>query len=152
MRRREFDGQRDAIEVSADRANAREFAGTRREICVRRLGSGDEQLDRAAVQNVLRVILPGSRHLQRRQPIDLLALGPEGFPTRRDDRGVRAVRQKCFGQCSGCLDEVFAIVQYQQQLFVPDRTRNGVGCHVAKPGGHSKRAGNRRSHQGGLGQ
>ena len=30
--------------------------------------------------------------------IDMLALDPEGFPARRDDRGVRAVRQKRFGQ------------------------------------------------------
>ena len=49
MRRREFDRQRDAIEMAAYRANAAEFAGARREAFVQRLGPGDIKLDRAVI-------------------------------------------------------------------------------------------------------
>ena len=100
VRRREFDCQRYAIEMPADRANARELVGTRREARVQRLGSGDEQLDRAVTQNVVRFVPPGSGNVQRRNAIDMLTVRSEGFAARRDDRGMRAVRQERFGQRS----------------------------------------------------
>src|ERR1700753_1657012 len=43
----EFDRQRDAIEMPADRTNAGEFAGAWREARVQRRGAGDKELDRA---------------------------------------------------------------------------------------------------------
>ena len=97
VRRRELDRQQDAIEVPADRANARRFAGTRRETGVRRLAPGDRQLDRAAIQNVLCFIPPGRGNFQRRNMIDVLPLDPGGLSVRGDGRGVWAVRQKRLG-------------------------------------------------------
>jgi hypothetical protein len=111
MRRRELDRQRDAIEMPADRANAPAFACTQRETRVGCARPGDEELNRGVAQNVVRVVPPRIGKFQLWNTKDLLTCDPEGFSACRDDRGVRAVRQKRFGQRRDRPDEVFAIIQ-----------------------------------------
>ena len=88
-RRRQFDGQRNAVEPSADGRGRRHEMTIRHEVRFHSLRPLDEELDRSVSQQVVLIRDIGCRNGERRHPIDPLSLSHKRLPTCRDDTGCR---------------------------------------------------------------
>ena len=78
------------------------------------------------IQNVVGVIPPRSGNVERRNAIDILSRDPKNFAARRQDRDVRSSTPgSVSARVATRIDEVLAIVQDQQQFFVPNGMRDG---------------------------
>src|ERR1700688_651512 len=72
-----------------------------------------------------------ARHIQRVDAIDMFALDPQELAARRNNGSSRTQTHDRLRQSGGCVDDVFAIVEYKEKLLSSDGARDGLPGNVA---------------------
>jgi hypothetical protein len=92
-----------------------------------------------------------SRQVQRRQALDVLAIGPQRLATRRKDVDAGRRSQDRFGEFGRCRRHVFAVVQQQQQRLVVEEGQD-IGHCVVHAGRQTQHGGQRAGNQLSIGK
>ena len=103
-RRREFDRQRNAVELRTDPVDQLQAVLADDEVGRRRRGASEEQLARLARVGA-----------HRRDPPHPLAVGAERLATGRQDRERLRPAQQVVGDVGGVVDQVLAVVEHDQR-------------------------------------
>jgi hypothetical protein len=122
--------QRYAVELTAHRRDCRTNMTILRQTRAAAAGTGGEQLNCTVLPWV---VVFGGRHGKGRHRVDLLSFHPQRFAAGGDNAHPWSGPQHGFGQLRGCVDDVFAGVQHQQQPATGYRLcdatrRNLAGC------------------------
>src|SRR5258705_5498107 len=91
-----------------------------------------------------------ARHIQRGNTIDLLALDPQDLAARRNNGSGRTQTEDRFCQSGGCVDDVFAIIEYKKKLLSSDGARDGFRGNLLAAEPQTKDARDRRRDQSGI--
>ncbi len=137
-RRGEFDRERETVEPAAHLGDQRRVVAIGAEVRVGCAGPLDEERDRSSQR-------------KRRDPIDVLAADVERLATGRDDVDARRVvlnRRDRFGRFG---DQVFAVVDDQQELFVANVRDEGFPQRAATQFLHAERRRDGGVDAGGIG-
>ena len=119
---------------------------------VQRFCSGDEELNRAAAQDVVWLFLADGRHFERRHAIDVLAVDAQHFAARRQNCCARAKAHESLHEVRHCVDDVLAIVQDQEKVAAADGACHSLAGNLSAAEFQPKRAGHRGRHEVGIGQ
>ena len=118
-RRRQLDGERNAVEVAAQRRQRRSVVVGDCKIRAHQQRTIDEELHRFIRGQALRRLRRFPiRQRQRRHSVRLLAGDAERFAAARQDLDVGALSQECVGHFGAGIDQVLAVVEQQQQALV----------------------------------
>ena len=124
---RQLDRQRDAVEMPANRRDRRGNALVRRELRLRRARPRNEQPHGAVLQQVLRVLAALRRYGERRHTVQALTLCPQRLAAGRHHACCRVGAKQCLGHACRRADEMFTIVEHQQELLRGERIRDASG-------------------------
>ena len=138
-RRGKLDGERDAVEMLTDRPDRAEILVTRVERTVRRSGAVDEQLARLAVG------------FERRNDPDLLTGNPEWLAARGEHSGRRASRGHRSHHRGGRVEDVFAVVDDQQESTPAEQVEMCVLQRQSRLRLHRQARGHRSNDSVGVG-
>ena len=83
-----------------------------------------EEPDRVVAKNVFHVLAVFRRHIERRDPVDVLARDSERLAAGCEQRGPRAGAQQCLCQTGRRVDHMLAVVDDEQKLLGADCTRD----------------------------
>ncbi len=121
--------------MTANGNNCAKVLAVRREGCIQRPCPGDEKLHRAVSEENVWLLLMRARHIQRRDAIDELALDPQDLAAGHHNRSGRTQTHYRFRQSSHRVDDVFAIVQNQENFLSSDGANDGLSanCVAAQP-------------------
>ncbi len=131
----QFNGERYAIEMSADRGDRREFVSARREAQVQRIYSLDEELYRAVAQEVVWCLLSESGNIEWRNTVDLLTFDPRHFTTGHEHRRVWTHANEVLDRAGRRVDDVLATSSTSRTCFAP--TARATASAVSSPGSFS---------------
>ena len=135
-RRRQLDGQRQTIELAADRRHRRGGRRRDREVGPDRPGTPDEEGGRRGVEHGLRGGQRGGGQRQGRHGVELFHVEAQGAPARRQHRQAGAGGQQVAHQ-RGHRQEVLAVVEHEQAALVAqggdeDVVERAIG-HLGEP-------------------
>jgi len=131
-RRRELDGERDALQLPADRGHGGSVVLGEGKVGVDRPGPVEEELDGVVPLQRLR---PGRRagYDERRDGVLHLPLDAQRLPTRRQDPDSRAGAEQGVGHHRRHVDDVLAVVQHQQHRPRPQVLDRGDRRRLPRP-------------------
>ena len=95
--------------------------------------------------------LSESGHIERRNAIHRLTIDPQDFAAGHENRGVWTHAYEALGQVGRRIDDVLAIVEYQQKMSRANIASDGLRGHLAAEL-QPERAGHRGQHEIGIGQ
>ena len=72
-----------------------------------------------------------SRYIERRNAIDRLAADTQDFTAGRENRDVWAQTRDALGKVGRSVDDVLAIIEYNQKMFRADGTRDRLRRNLA---------------------
>ena len=104
------------------------------------MARANEQPHRAVPEDVVRVLDALRRHIERRDPVDVLAGDAQRLAAGRQTARAGAGAQQRLGHAGRRLDHVLAVVEDQQELLGADRARDTLGRHGARSEREAERA------------
>lgn len=126
-RRGHLQGQRDAVQATADRDDRRHIAPVEDEAGSRRRGTRLEQPHRAEPAYGRRAEVGRRAGVpQRRYLLEVFAGDPQRLPAGRQDPQPGCGLEQPLGQLGGVLDHMLTVVEHQQRGFVAQRVRQPV--------------------------
>jgi hypothetical protein len=115
----QFDGQGHAVQARADLDDGADVVGAQHKSRIGRLGSGDEQLNGAVLQR--RRMVVSRRNGQCIEAVYALIGHPKRFLAGDQDVNARGAPCDMGCQFTDSRNQVFAVVQHEQQVPMPDR-------------------------------
>jgi hypothetical protein len=82
----------------------------------------------------------------------MLAVDSQNFAARRQYRGARASAHERLRQIRHRIDNVLAVIEYQQKMLSADGSRDGIGGNRFSTDLQVKNTGHRGRHEVGIGQ
>ena len=128
-RRSQLDGERDAVQSPANLADDGRVAVRERESALGGYGALEEEPDRTVGQRLRGRDAPGVLDAgdgQRRRAIRAFAGYAQRLSTRGQDRDPGAFLQNGLGGPGGARDDVFAVVEQQQQVLFAEMIEHGL--------------------------
>ena len=123
-RRGELDRERDPVEVPANGGRRRRDAALGNVPWLRGMCPRHEEPDRAVPEDVFRVLVVFRWHIERRDPVDVLAGDSQRLAAGCEQRDAGAGAQQSLRHAGRRLDHMLAVVDDQQELLGADRTRD----------------------------
>ncbi len=126
-RRSQLDRERDPVEAPANGGCRRRDAALGDVPWLRGMRPRYEEPDRAVSKDGFHVPVVFRRHIERRDPVHVLARDSQGLAAGCEQSGARASAQQrlCHAGCR--LDHVLTVVEDQQKLLGADRTCDMLG-------------------------
>lgn len=123
----QLDRKGNTVEMPANPRLDRCQADVRHVPRVRRMRPSDKQLDRSVLEHVfhIKVVLRG--HLERRYLINVLPFCSQRLAAGSEHARGRAGAQQCLGHACRLLDDMLAVVQYQQNALRAQRGGDALG-------------------------
>jgi hypothetical protein len=139
----QFDGQRQSIEITADRSDGVEIVGSGNqfELWIHRTGSFDEQPDGLRVST--------GRDVERRDRPQLFAGDAKILTRCGEERHGLGVPQDRLDELASGFDDVFAVVDDDEQRLALEGIDDTLGHRPARTGGDVQHVGQQRRYGGG---
>ena len=145
--RREFDGQRDAIELTRNRSDQLKAFRARREVGVQCLCPGNQELHCAASEDIVISISALSRNIERGNAIDILAVDAKHLAARRQNRRIWTGSYERLRQPRSPFNQMLAIIQHEQEFSCSDFPRNRFKRNLVAALSKAENSRDRKWHQ-----
>ena len=122
---REFDGQRDAIELTRNRSDQLKVFPAWQEVGVQCFCPGNQELHCAACEDIVISISALCRNIKRGNAIDILAIDSKHLAAGRQNLCIWTESHERVRQPRSPFNEMLAIVQHEQEFSCSDFPSNG---------------------------
>jgi hypothetical protein len=144
---REFDGQRDAIELTRNRSDQLKVVPAWQEVGVQCFCPGNQELHGAACEDIVLSISALSRDLKRGNAIDILAIDSKHLAAGRQNRCIWTESHEGVRQSRSPFNEMLAIIQHEQEFSRSDFPPNGFEGNPVGALSKVENSPNRKGHQ-----